>query len=139
MTDKPQLPCPNCDEEFDSGAEWSDHLENEHNRPVHPDELFHDQPASPPPSVDSTWLEIIDNNKNVESLLDNFSENFGEYAERKQEHKLSVMKSAGGIFALILIIASILVVNGSISGSSYTLLLGTLLGYFMTFVDDYLM
>lgn len=81
---------------------------------------------------------VLENPEEAERLIDTTFERWGAMKREGLKHQWRMILVVGGLFTVVLIASSILTYVGTLQGSAYTLLLGTLIGYLLTFLEDYI-
>lgn len=155
-------PCGDCSKEFESLDSWANHLHEEHGipeggiqlsytRPENSEKSNQTLPEQPQPGyetrhpaqpqgqqVENPVRAMVENPEETEELIDTLFNRWQESKEQSLRHRWKMILIVAGLFIAVLISSSILTYTQILQGSAYTLLLGTLIGYLLTFLEDYL-
>ncbi|WP_225741283.1 hypothetical protein [Halorussus halophilus] len=81
---------------------------------------------------------LLENPDDAEKLIETTFDKWNTAKEQGLKYQWRMVMVVGGLFSVVLLSASWLTYTGVLQGSAYTLLLGTLIGYLLTFLEDYL-
>ena len=140
-----QIPCELCEEEFDTVDSLIDHMKETHGATVELQYDLSESEAAPAaagspgtPQVETPLQTMVDNPESVENLIETTFNRWGEMKQEGFSHQLNLIIVVGALFLSVLIASTVLVWQGVLAGSAYTFLLGTLTGYLLTFLEDFL-
>lgn len=158
MSILPPYNCDECEEEFDNLDSYVEHLVQSHDIPqdkiclqysteqqpdIQGSTPQRSVPAEPNNPHSNQQMEngirpLLENPEEAERLIDTVFERWGVMKKEGLQHQWRMILVVGGLFTIVLIASSILTYVGTLQGSAYTLLLGTLIGYLLTFLEDYI-
>lgn len=155
-------PCDICGEEFESLDNWAEHLHEEHGIPEGGIRFSYNLPEKQEPSnqnlpqqptqgasaqrqahqqgqqVENPMRPLVENPDETRELIDTIFDRWQESQEQGLSHRFRLVLVVAALFLAVLIASSYLTQQQILPGSAYTLLLGTIIGYLLTFLEDYL-
>lgn len=96
------------------------------------------QNQPPNQATENAIRPLLENPDDAEKLIETTFNKWNSAKEQGLKHQWRMVKVVGTLFGLVLLLSSFLTYTGVLQGSAYTLLLGTLIGYLLTFLEDYL-
>lgn len=155
-------PCDICGANFESLDDWAAHHHDKHDLPEGSLELSFNLPeksqsqdqtlpqqvdsGKAPPSqslqqgqqVENPIRPLMENPDDTKEVIDTIFERWQESQEQGLAHKFRLILVVALLFLAVLIASSYLTQQQILPSSAYTLLLGTIIGYLLTFLEDYL-
>jgi len=133
--DSGQYRCSECNQQFSSLDNLVDHT-GEHHPNLNQLTIWLDEK---PDTRERNPLETaMENSEGTESLINTLFDRWEKMQEGGRVHQRRLTIVAGILFLSVLISSTYLTHQGVLNDSAYTLLLGTLVGYMLTFLEDYL-
>jgi hypothetical protein len=103
-------------------------------------ETIDEQTGTPQPPKKNTWETIIENEPAVSKLIDklnqtidNVANKFFQHEEQKSKFSMKMTRMLVFVMSFIVIVAGILTYLNKIDGSTFTFLLGLIVGYALTY------
>lgn len=136
--------CDFCEREFDVSDNYVSHLVKKHNIPKGKINMKYETPTLPPTQnqshqqMENGIRPLLENPEETEKLISTIFDRWSQMNQNGFKHQQRMIFVVGGLFTVVLLAASSLAFVGTLQGSAYTLLLGTMIGYLLTFLEDYI-